>query len=72
MCTLFHLPKVSWSLSNRSFPVLTVLSRVDDRCVASGIIYVIKHGLQWQDAPDELAHNAVQPLCQVEQARCFQ
>mgnify|MGYP000472538989 CR=1 FL=1 len=27
--------------------------RVDDRRVVSGIIYVIKHGLQWKDAPDE-------------------
>ena len=26
---------------------------MDDRRVASGIIYVIKHGLQWKDAPDE-------------------
>ena len=28
-------------------------SRVDDRRVVSGIIYAIKHGLQWKDAPDE-------------------
>ena len=27
--------------------------RVDGRRVVNGIIYVIKHGLQWQDAPDE-------------------
>ncbi len=26
---------------------------MDDRRVVSGIIYAIKHGLQWQDAPDE-------------------
>lgn len=25
--------------------------RVDDQRVISGIIYVIKHGLQWKDAP---------------------
>ncbi len=25
--------------------------RVDDRRVVSGIIYVIRHGLQWRDAP---------------------
>jgi putative transposase len=24
---------------------------VDDRRVVSGIIYVIRHGLQWKDAP---------------------
>ena len=28
-------------------------SRVDDRRVVSGVVYVIKHGLQWKDAPDE-------------------
>ncbi|AOX20070.1 transposase [Kozakia baliensis] len=27
------------------------LRRVDDRRVISGIIYVIRHGLQWKDAP---------------------
>ena len=27
--------------------------RVDVRRVGSGIIYAIKHGLQWKDAPDE-------------------
>ena len=29
----------------------TGLPRVDDRRVVSGIIYVLKHGLQWKDAP---------------------
>ncbi|GGJ43437.1 IS5 family transposase [Neoroseomonas lacus] len=27
------------------------IARVDDRRVLSGIIYVIRHGLQWRDAP---------------------
>ena len=27
--------------------------RVDGRRVVNGIIYVIKHGLQWKDTPDE-------------------
>jgi transposase len=27
--------------------------RVDDRRVISGIVYVIKHGLQWKDAPKD-------------------
>ena len=27
------------------------LPRVDDRRVISGIVYVIRHGLQWKDAP---------------------
>jgi transposase len=29
------------------------LARVDDSRVISGIIYVLKHGLQWKDAPRE-------------------
>src|SRR5579883_807596 len=33
------------------FPRLRGLRRVDDRRVISGIIYVIRHGLQWKDAP---------------------
>ncbi|GBQ16346.1 transposase [Swaminathania salitolerans LMG 21291] len=27
------------------------MKRVDDRRVLSGIVYVIRHGLQWKDAP---------------------
>ena len=37
-------------------PFLSPLSRyprADDRHVVSGILYVIKHGLQWKDAPAE-------------------
>ena len=33
------------------FPRPRGLVRVDDRRVISGIIYVIRHGLQWKDAP---------------------
>ena len=33
------------------FPRSRGLARVDDRRVVSGIIYVIRHGLQWKDAP---------------------
>jgi putative transposase len=29
------------------------VARVDDRRVISDIIYVLKHGLQWRDAPKE-------------------
>ena len=35
------------------FPLSHGISRVDDLKVISGIIYVIKHGLQWKDAPRE-------------------
>src|SRR3954453_16549170 len=33
------------------FPRSRGLPRVDDRLVISWIIYVIRHGLQWKDAP---------------------
>ena len=33
------------------FPLSHGGPRVDDRRVISGIIYVIRHGLQWRDAP---------------------
>jgi putative transposase len=33
------------------FPRPRGLPRVDDRRVISGIVYVIRHGLQWKDAP---------------------
>ncbi len=48
MRTLFYLSESQLERIKPFFP-----PRVDDRCVVSGIIYVIKHGLQWQDAPDE-------------------
>ena len=35
------------------FPLSHGVSRVDDLRVLSGIIYVIKHGLQWKGAPRE-------------------
>ena len=53
MCTLFHLSESQLELIKPFFPRSHGAPRVDDRRVASGIIYVIKHGLQWQDAPDE-------------------
>ena len=33
------------------FPLSHGIARVDDRRVLSGIIYVIRNGLQWKDAP---------------------
>ena len=33
------------------FPRSRGLRRVDDRRVISGIVYVIRHGLRWKDAP---------------------
>ena len=33
------------------FPLAHGVPRVDDRRVLSGIVYVIRNGLQWKDAP---------------------
>jgi transposase len=35
------------------FPLSHGIPRVDDRRVISGIIYVIRNGLRWRDAPAE-------------------
>ena len=35
------------------FPLSHGVPRVDDRRVLSGIIHVLKRGLQWRDAPTE-------------------
>jgi transposase len=34
------------------FPLAHGVPRVDDRRVLSGVIYVIRNGLQWKDAPE--------------------
>ncbi len=33
------------------FPLAHGVTRVDDRRVLSGIVYVIRNGLQWKDVP---------------------
>ena len=35
------------------FPLSHGIARVDDRLIVSGIIYVIRNGLRWRDAPRE-------------------
>lgn len=35
------------------FPLSHGVPRVDDRRIISGIIFVIRNGLQWRDAPVE-------------------
>ena len=49
--TLPILTDVQMERIERSFPRARGLRRVDDRRVVSGIVYVIRHGLQWKDAP---------------------
>jgi len=45
------LSEAQISLIKRYFPLSHGMPRVDDRSVISGIIYVIRNGLRWRDAP---------------------
>lgn len=51
MSDLVLLPRAQMRRIEPFFPRSRGLVRVDDRKVISGIIYVIRHGLQWKDAP---------------------
>lgn len=51
MSVLFLLSDGQMVRVARHFPLAHGVPRVDDRRVVSGIVYVIKHGLQWKDAP---------------------
>lgn len=51
MSTLFYLSREHLDRIKPYFPLSHGTPRVDERRVSSGIIHVIKHGLQWKDAP---------------------
>ena len=48
---LFLLTKAQMRRIEPYFPLSHGVARVDDRRVISGIIFVIKNGLRWRDAP---------------------
>jgi transposase len=51
MSDLFLLSERQLARIAPYFPLSHGIPRVDDRRVISGIIYVIRNGLQWKDAP---------------------
>lgn len=51
MSELFLLSKMQFNLIKPYFPRAHGVPRVDDLRVVSGILYVIKNGLMWKDAP---------------------
>ncbi len=51
MGDLFLLSERQMARISPHFPLSHGVPRVDDRRVVSGIIYVIRNGLQWKDAP---------------------
>ena len=53
MSDLFWLSRKQLNCINPYFPLPHGVPRVDDLRVISGIIHVIKRGLQWRDAPSE-------------------
>jgi len=53
MSKLFYLSRKQLATISPYFPLSHGVARVDDLRVISGIIYVIKNGLQWKDAPKE-------------------
>ena len=62
MSQLFSLSAEQLERIKPFFPLSHGISRVDDLKVISGIIYVIKHGLQWIASGDPNAYSErVQP-----------
>lgn len=51
MADLFLLSSSQMSKIEPFFPKPHGVARIDNHRVVSGIIYVLKHGLQWKDAP---------------------
>lgn len=53
MNDLFYLKQAQLNLIKPYFPLSHGVPRVDDLRIISGIIHVLKRGLQWRDAPRE-------------------
>jgi transposase len=53
MSDLFLLSEKQICRISPFFPLAHGVPREDERRVISGIVYVIRHGLQWKDAPKE-------------------
>ena len=53
MSELFLLSERQMARLSPFFPLAHGVPRVDDRRVVSGIVYVIRNGLQWKDAPKD-------------------
>ena len=51
MSDLFLLSPTQMCRIERHFPLSHGIPRVDDRRVISGIVFVIRNGLRWRDAP---------------------
>ena len=63
MGDLFLLSERQMARISPFFPLSHGVPRVDDRRVVSGIVYVIRNGLQWRDAPAGDAHGCMFGVC---------
>ena len=74
MSDLIWLSKAQMLRIAPYFPLSHGVPRVDDRRVISGIIFVIRNGLRWRDAPKDYGptQDDLQPLHPLEQARRVQ
>ena len=53
MTDLFLLSEAQMRRIERYFPLSHGIARVDDRRIVSAIVFVIRNGLRWRDAPPE-------------------
>jgi putative transposase len=53
MTDLFLLSQAQMRRIERYFPLSHGVARVDDRRIVSAIVFVIRNGLRWRDAPPE-------------------
>ena len=53
MSDLIWLSEAQMRRTESHFPLSHGVPRVDDRRIVSGIIFIIRNGLRWRDAPKE-------------------
>ncbi len=59
MSDIFLLSENQIARISPYFPLSHGVARVGDMCVISGIVYVIKHGLQWKDASKDYGAHKI-------------
>jgi transposase len=59
MSDQFWLTKAQLKRIEIFFPRTRGIPRVDDQCVVSGIVHVIRNGLRWRDAPERVQSTKI-------------
>jgi transposase len=72
MSDLIWLSEAQMRRVEPHFPLSHGMPRVDDRRIISGIIFIIRNGLRWRNAPEEYGQDRLQPLHPLEPARRVQ